>query len=245
MTKKKAKTIEGELLQSARTVAKHLHDHPDEVRALFMASLFSELCEGVPRAPTLPRGDIALHDANDRACVRAIVFGIWREMVARDALTPSRANILAVRIAALDVEPPVCFVVAREARSLGCVDAADTLMRDHASFAARAATLKIDRALLDAFSLDLSQARVRWYADGHLAELTKDKRSLALDARPGSGRYAEEGKRGGYGFAVTERYEGGAARGTLNSPWHDGEDYAQEQPWLAWVSACAVTVLSG
>lgn len=238
------KTIEAALLQSARTLANHLRDHPNEPRALFMAAMFAALCEGVPRAPSLPRDDVTLLDAHDRASVRGVVCGMWREMVAHQALTPARASIIATRLLAIDVEPAVCFLLAHEARALGCVDAADALLRDHAPFVAHASKLKIDRALLDALGLDVVGARVRWHSDGHLAELSKEKRSLELDARPGSGRYAEEGKRGGYGFAVRERYQQGAARGTFNSPWHDGEEYADEQPWLAWVSACMATVLS-
>jgi hypothetical protein len=240
-----AKTIEVALLQSARTVAKHLRAHPDEPRALFMASMFAALCEGLPRAPDLPRDDVVLDDPRDRASARGVLFGMWREMAAHHALTPARAAILAERIAALDAEAVVCFVLAHEARSLGCTHAAHALMRAHGSFVAHAATSKIDRALLDALGLDLSRARVRWHADGHLAELAKEKRSLMLAVTPGTGRYVEEGKRGGSGFAVREHYERGAAHGTFSSPWHDGDEYAHEQPWLAWVSACAATVLSG
>lgn len=234
----KPKTIEAALAKSARTVAKRLRDHPGEPRALFLHALLAQLRDDAP-----PQ-DVAL-DAADRASVCGVVCGMWREMVAHEALTPARAHILATQIAALSSAPAVCFVLAHEARSLGCVAAADALMRDHASFVARAATLPMDRALLDALGIDVFAARVRWHDDGHLAELAKDKRALQLDAQPGSGRYVEEGKRGGSGFAVQERYERGAARGTFYSPWHDGEEYANEQPWLAWVSACAVTVLKG
>lgn len=248
-SRKSRKSLDLTLARTARTLARHLRRHPDEPRALFMSDLFAELCVGVAGAPNLPRADVALHDVADKASVAHVLCEMWRDFVRTKELTSARAEILARRLAPMSSVAAGLFILADEARALDCTEAAHhfdaALAARFAGFVARAPTLKIDRALLESLGLviDANDAHVRYHEDGHLAVLERDKRKLTLASRPGSGTYCEEGKRGGYGFAVDERYSDGHARGVLFSPWHDGEPYAHQQPWLCWVSACAATVL--
>jgi hypothetical protein len=58
---------------------------------------------------------------------------------------------------------------------------------------------------------------------------------LALDEKPGSGRYARLVFRGGYGRLDHETYRDGAVHCVINSPWHDGVEGETKRPWVEWV----------
>jgi hypothetical protein len=97
--------------------------------------------------------------------------------------------------------------------------------------------------------------RAEYYPNGHLkrlaaydeAILKRSKQSrdivapdgaiafLALDERPGSGRYARMVFHGGYGRLDQESYRGGAIHYVINSPWHDGVEGETKTPWVEWV----------
>jgi hypothetical protein len=240
--------IDAALLKSARIVAQRLAGHPREPRARYLGDLLAELCADLPGAPPLARRAVALRSAADRRTAGSIMLGMWREITANGALDDARAHALARRIADTVDAAAVLFIIANEAREHEHEAAATVLMdrlaSHHAAFLAGAPALRIDRPLLESLGLPIAKAQVKWHDDGHLASLSAGGRVLQLDAVPGSGSYREEGRRGGYGFAIDERYRAGHAHGTFCSPWHDGEEYATKQPWLSWVSACAATVLT-
>ena len=98
----------------------------------------------------------------------------------------------------------------------------------------------IDRSFLQG-----SAARgvsVEFHPSGHLKSAGvrrgKTGAALSLDAAPGSGRFEQRGA----DFITVEKYHDGAIHGTLNSPWHDGEDYSTPMVWRLWVAQCLSSI---
>lgn len=242
-----------ELEGSAMTVVEAVRAEPENVRARLCADLFVRLLG--PEAPAL-LGEVRTSLLLDVARSREEGFlhlaaGLWRRLKQLGALNEARGSALAEVLGELIGAPGVLFAFAYEAQSSGLRPTARhlnaALDRRFPDFRAQADRWVIDRELLVSVGIELDHLDHEFHPNGHLRHL-RPRGAMAgapvleLEERPGRGRYGETGKQGGYGFIVDERYEGGQVTGTLNSPWHDGETYANPKPWLVWVLECAAEI---
>ncbi|MCC7386422.1 MAG: hypothetical protein IT384_31580 [Deltaproteobacteria bacterium] len=245
---------ESEIRESASTLDAHLAEHPEQRRAQLLAGFVSALL-GDEAPDRLRRHGLSVVEHAEEARregVGAIASGLWNRLIALEALTPERAETIAVALAAMMTSPAQLFFFERQAADLKLEGAArhfgGALDQRHPDFRRDRRRLKIDRALLEDAGVELARLNVSFYADGHLHTLSPqigtDGPCLDLDPAPGRGRYSETGKRGGYGFIVEERYEDGCAVGQLFSPWHDGDEYRTPKEWLIWVLECASEIAS-
>lgn len=245
-TRKTSRRADDELKASADSVLEELSAHPERLRARLFADLFARL---LPKeAPTLllsGRTSVLEDIEQSRAeGVAYIASALWRRMIQLESLDAARGSALATVLCELIPSSVVLFYFEHEARTRGLVLAAErfaeALDRRFPEFRVTSEKARITRAVLEDAGIDLSKLDADFYASGQLRSLARRGPKagapvLELEDLPGRGRYGETGRQGGYGFMVNERYEDGYAQGTFFSPWHDGEDYRTEKPWLVWV----------
>ena len=241
---------EAELGASAQSIVEEIERDPGKPRARLFADLFARLLG--PEAPPVlleHRQDVLIDpESSRREGIASISSSLWRRLLQLDALDAARAHVLSEVLAALLDAPAVLYYFEYEANARGHSSAAaifaSALDARFPAFRSQADGMLITLDLLRSAGVDLDGLRVELHPSGHLRRLAprgsgKGAPTLELDARPGGGRYGETGKRGGYGFLISERYEAGHASGTLCSPWHDGDEYREAKPWLVWVLECA------
>lgn len=250
---------ERQLHEGAQVLARELERRPRGARLAARARLMAELLDALVGDATPPavsavaralrRRPLAseARSARDGGVAR-LATSMWRMLVDHGALTEARALVLASRLGRWLEDARVLLVVEQEAAAAKLEQARralhDAVATRDPGLHARAQRLPVDRALLA--QLDLGDAVVaRFHDNGHMASLSVSGREaprLSLARIPGTGSFRDEGKRGGYGYATSERYVDGHACGTFCSPWHDGEEYRQPIPWLSWVVQCAGAV---
>ncbi len=239
-----------ELAASAESVLEELRARPEKERARLFADLFARLLgESAPTELHTHRQSV-LGDAERSRTegIASISSALWRRLIELEGLDAQRADVLAEVLGALIEAPAVLSYFEFEASAHGLSNAArilaEALDARFPGFVETRARLPITRDVLEGAGLDLSGLQVQFHSTGHLRRLAprsagRGAPTLELDSEPGRGRYGQTGKRGGYGFLVSERYEAGHASGTFCSPWHDGEEYQNAKPWLVWVLECA------
>jgi hypothetical protein len=227
----------GEHLESARIVEGALDDPAQAARARLLADLLFAACgPSCPPRLAAERTLLVSHAAAARSAgVGALGAKLWWRLAA----------LVAERLAVLIDTPAALYFLEHDAHARGLARAAA-----HFGEARRARFrtfdpehARIDEALLSSvgIALDAPGVHVERARDRSITSLARDGLRLSITGTR-TGVYGEEGRRGGYGYLVRERYERGAARGMLCSPWHDGEEYVTEKPWLVWVLECAGTI---
>lgn len=241
---------ERQILDSIETLATELPTAVDRPLGALLAALFSEL--GV--VPDVVR-DAARSAATARELpdVRqrffALVSRFWDFLGESDALGAERARVIASHLARCADHPALLFFFERDATSRGLSAASRCFARELAlrfpHFRRQRQRAVIDRTLLEL--LGAPAELLRFHSNGHLASFAvpvRDGPSLTLDARPGSGRFSQVGKRGGSGFVIDERFSAGRVHTTFNSPWHDGVESSEPGEWVCWVLQNVGTIVS-
>jgi hypothetical protein len=239
-----------QLSESMANVEEELARKPDSSRAHYLAALLVDLAAGDVAVPpsvaeAAPRGrpDVA-------AELAGLLWGFWFGFQSKGWLTRARAAILAPRLLIGLRQPLQLLRLRRECRELrlgiepsdfdDAIDALDPGFREtmHA--------LPIDRDFVrDLLTpAELRDVKIACYRDGSVRQVSSRRAAcrLELAETPGSGTFYEEGERGGSAFLTRETYRDGAAHGTFNSPWHDGEEYADAIEWPLWVAEAVRSV---
>ena len=228
---------------------------------IFFAELLIEVNGGVLPFPAELR-QIAKHAAQDRSLrgevaywqdsrlkdLQSFTTRLWTALAEAGALFEVRGRALARRIVFMSQTGVVPLRLLAQATEKQWSDASQMLTD---TLAKHAPNVPDPCAMIDERYLSQSPAtegqdgfQVTFYPSGHLqrAWVRKDgkdcNQELILDARPGSGRFTMQGERDGYGFITREEFSDGAIRGTLNTPWHDGDDYFEPKYWQLWVDEC-------
>lgn len=204
-----------QLRQTRQTVLEHLDSEPDDIKALFMASVLSEidpdrdakLLAHARRAAQQRKklGRQWIGSARE-AGLDALLFQLYQGMTRANWDQRIRAPFgrrVAEIVEALTGTPIGIDFLPEGLRTTGCTFA--------------------------------------WHASGHLARahMAGDDKShgeLLLDEKPGTARLTVQGYKGGLGFLISERYAAGQVHTTLNTPWHDGVESSEHVPWTTWVA---------
>jgi hypothetical protein len=240
-----ATSIEHELRQTVKTLeGATKRKHPPPPASALLADLFASLPGvRVPDAVTAlaHQAGRALHDADARATFFSLGVALWNRLSAHQALSRERALVLAERLAPCAKFPELLFFLECDADTRGFDEVravfAATLDEHFPRFRATRGTATFGLRLLEAVGATHDAITLELDDDGQLKRALKNGVVLHLSA-PGTGSFTQTGKRGGYGFHVSEKYEGGAVHTTLCSPWHDGAESSENKEWVCWVLEC-------
>ena len=243
-----------QISETVQTLERELVRDPASPRALRLAAVLADLSAGeVPLPPAVAAAAKSAEARRppDEALI-TLLWSTWDGFESEGFLTAARAEALARPLIQGLRDPLHVLRLKRKAaryrerlpeslfdRAIGAIDP---------GYLGALPTLKIDRAFLKALLSRGEAARIKatFHPGGHLRRLAslRGKANLELDPLPGSGRFVQEGKRGGYGFLTSEHYRNGGISGTFNSPWHDGEEYSEKIDWPLWVSEAARSVVT-
>ncbi|MFT3713158.1 MAG: hypothetical protein QM817_36350 [Archangium sp.] len=245
-----ATSIEQELRQSVKTLegATKKKTPPPAASAL-LADVFASLPGlRVPDAVTAlaHQAARALHDADARASFFSLGLALWNRLSAHEALSRERAMVLAERLAPCARFPHFLSFLESDAKARGFDDVsavlAEARLENFASFVPETATFGLH--LLEAVGATHDSIELELDDHEQLKRAMKNGVALHLTS-PGAGSFTQTGKRGGYGFYVSEKFENGQVISTLCSPWHDGEESLEPKDWVRWVLECLASLTAG
>jgi hypothetical protein len=239
-----------QLSESLASVEEELARKPDSSRAHYLAALLVDLAGAdvaVPRsvAEAAPRcrADVA-------AELAGLLWDFWFGFKSKGWLTPARAVILAPRLLVGLRQPLQLLRLRHECRELrltfASYDFDDAINALDPGYLNAMHSLRIDRAFVCELlsPAELRDVKVACFRNGGVRRVSSRRAAcrLELAETPGSATFHDEGERGGSGFLTRETYRDGAAHGTFNSPWHDGEEYADAIEWPLWVAEAVRSV---
>lgn len=236
-----------QIAPTLETLEEELARRPESPRALALAGILADLAGGeVPVPPLVAAAAARRARGAGRldGTLTQLLWTLWEGLEGQRALTAERAETLA-RPLIRSLRDPLALLrlkrkcaVFRPVLPESLFDRA--IRRLDPGYLKEMPVLKIDRAFLQGIMTSEEARRVtmEFHSDGRLRRLAsrRGKAFLELDSVPGSGRFVEEGTRGGSGFLTSERYRDGGVSGTFNSPWHDGEEYTEKIDWPLWVA---------
>lgn len=238
-----------QICATRRWLLEHLGAAPDDVKALWIAEAIADVD---------PEHDPQLREHARRAgAARAQLGNAWIEHARAagvDVLLFNlcagmrRANIgeaarpaLARHAAAITADPRILALLRDDVDALGARSVRAEIDATIAQRAPALAAGRIEAAFVPPALRDGRQVAVRFHRSGHLAWVRVDagrtrNGTLTLDARPGTGHLHYTARRGGYGYAVDDRYRDGAVHATYFSPWHDGVEATEPMAFTRWVA---------
>jgi hypothetical protein len=233
-----------QIRETRATLLDHLRAEPGDFKAMLMADVVSEI--DPDRDPTLIahgqrfrelRGDG--WEARARTLgLDALLFNLCEGMHGR-GIGRAALPVLARRAGEISADPLTLALLGDRMRELAEHVVATGLARALEERAPDVAAGWIDRSFVPTALVDSPHVTLRYHPSGALAHAEIDSHrincgALQLGCRAGSLYYT--GRRGGSGYAVSERYAGGAIHSTLCTPWHDGEESSETFPWYRWAA---------
>jgi len=251
----KATWFRNQIAPTLATLEEELARRPDSPRALALAVILADLAGGEVPIPPLVSAAAAKRGRGTRrldGALTHLLWTLWDGLEGQRALTAERAEALARPLIRSLRDPLSLLRLKRKCVPFRHVLPASlfdrAICRRAPRYLEELPTLKIDRAFLEGIMTPEEAQRVTlgFHPDGGLRRLAsrRSRASLTLDPVPGSGRFVEEGKRGGSGFLTQEHYRDGGVSGTFNSPWHDGEEYTEKIDWPLWVAEAVRSVVA-
>ncbi len=238
--------LAAQLRDTRATLLTQLAAQPDDVATLFLASVFSELDPDGDRALAAHAARFAAARARlgaaafaTEAEARGLSALLWNlcEGLRQAGFGQAAEPVLARRMSELPAQPALLALLAVRMDELGQPATRELLVA-----ALRAIDPCLAEGMIDAsFVPEALRGVARYHASGHLAEVVvaggpRHHGKLVLAEAFGTGTLWVMDHRGGSGFVIDERYQGGQVLTTFNSPWHDGVESREALPWARWVA---------
>lgn len=233
-----------QLTESIANVEVELARKTDSPRASYLAALLVDLAGTDIAVPAVVAAAARRSRPEVAQELAGLLWDFWFGFKSRGWLTRGRAAILAPRLLIGLRQPLQLLRLRRECKELRLtIDASafdDAIDALDPGFLKTMHALRIDRAFVNDLltPAERRDVKISCYKSGAIRQVAsrRAKCRLELAETPGSGTFTEEGERGGSGLLTRETYRDGAAHGTFNSPWHDGEEYTDPIEWPLWVA---------